>query len=164
MFIKNCVFSPNWLQIPLHVEEQLICARNLSVQSLILADHFCTTNSSQMLVKERSQNIENSWKKQIILWTPCRFDPYIRGVPYYLPEGCIWRLDLSCKDYWTPCGLKLFFQGDGFICLCPYGRKVFIFICYLYRYNHNFLTSCVRPVTLGFQMRQNHACSSFNSL
>ena len=44
---------------PLHVEEQLILARDPSVQSLLLVDHFCTANSSRVMAKERSQNIDN---------------------------------------------------------------------------------------------------------
>ena len=38
---------------PLHVEEQLIFARDPNVQSLLLAGHICTANSSPVLAKER---------------------------------------------------------------------------------------------------------------
>ena len=38
--IKNYVFSQFTAYHPLHVEEQLILARDLSVQSLLLADLF----------------------------------------------------------------------------------------------------------------------------
>ena len=48
---------------PLHVEEQLILARDPSVQSLLLVDHFCTANRSPVLARERWQTFENSWKK-----------------------------------------------------------------------------------------------------
>ena len=37
--------------------------RNASVQSLLLAGIFCTTNSSRVLARERWQTFENSWKK-----------------------------------------------------------------------------------------------------
>ena len=66
MFIKNCVFSQFTATHPLHVEEQLILARDPSVQSLLLVDHFCTANSSPVLAKERSQNKDSSWKKNTI--------------------------------------------------------------------------------------------------
>ena len=36
--------------------------RNASVQSLLLAGDFCTTNSSRVLARERWQAFENSWK------------------------------------------------------------------------------------------------------
>ena len=41
------------------------CQRNASVQSLLLAGHFCTTNSSQVLAREMWQTFENSWKHNI---------------------------------------------------------------------------------------------------
>jgi len=56
------VFFPNSLRA-LHVEEQLI-PQDIRVYShSLLVGHFCTANSSPVLAKERSQNIENSWKK-----------------------------------------------------------------------------------------------------
>ena len=51
---------------PLHAEEQLIFARDTSVQSLLLVDHFCAANSSPVLAKESLQNIDNSWEKNTI--------------------------------------------------------------------------------------------------
>ena len=59
MFIENRVFQFTATH-PLHVEEQLILARDPSVQSLLLIDHFCAANSSTVLAKDRSQN---SWEK-----------------------------------------------------------------------------------------------------
>ena len=41
LFSFKIVFFPQFTAIhPLHLEEQLILARDLSVQSLVLADHF----------------------------------------------------------------------------------------------------------------------------
>ena len=61
--MQNRVFPKFTATHPLHLEEQLILARDPSVQSLLLVDHFCTANSIPVLAKERSQNIDNSWKK-----------------------------------------------------------------------------------------------------
>ena len=58
VFIKNCVLSKFTATHPLHVGEQPICARDLSVQSLLLAGRFCTTNSSPVMARERSRNIK----------------------------------------------------------------------------------------------------------
>ena len=57
--VKNFL-SPLSQLHPLHVEEQLILARDPSVQSLLLVDDFCTANGSPVLAKERSQNIVKS--------------------------------------------------------------------------------------------------------
>ena len=43
MFIKNSVFSQFIATHPLHAEEQLMLARDPSVQSLLLVDHFVET-------------------------------------------------------------------------------------------------------------------------
>ena len=59
--LKIVFFSQFTAAHPLHVEEQLIIARDPSVQSLILVDNFCTANSSPVLAKERSQNIETQY-------------------------------------------------------------------------------------------------------
>ena len=60
---------------PFHVKEQLILARDPSVQSLLLVDDFCTANGSPVLAKERSQNIVKSWKKTIFTEHPvCLID------------------------------------------------------------------------------------------
>ena len=62
-FLQNCVFFPIH-RYPSHScsSEQRNSARDLSVQSLFLANNFL------QLAKERSQNIENSWEK-----TPCAY-------------------------------------------------------------------------------------------
>ena len=39
---------------------------NASVQSLLLAGNFCTTNSSRVLAWERWQTFDNSWQKNTI--------------------------------------------------------------------------------------------------
>ena len=63
-------FFPNLLQpIPLHVRDQLIWSEIWVYSHPYRLAIFCTTNSSTVLARERSQNIENSWKKT--QWTSC---------------------------------------------------------------------------------------------
>ena len=66
VFSKKCFFH-NPLQ---PISRVYIAARdfrsyqsNESIESLLLAGHFCTTNSSPVLAMESSQNAENSSKK-----------------------------------------------------------------------------------------------------
>ena len=68
VFRKNCGFSQFTATPPsptsLAVRDlQSSKQRNASVQSLLLADNFCTTNSSRVLARERWQNFENSREK-----------------------------------------------------------------------------------------------------
>ena len=62
------LFDPEHIQgvhatHPLLEDEQLILAKDPSVQSLLLVDHFCTANGSPVLAMERSQNKDNSREK-----------------------------------------------------------------------------------------------------
>ena len=57
VFIKNCVSFQFTATNPLHVGEALISARDLSVQSLLLLVISCTTNSSPVRARERSQRV-----------------------------------------------------------------------------------------------------------
>ena len=66
VFIKYCVFFtihciPSLAYIA--VKDLQSSQRNESVQSLLLAGNFCTTNSSRVTASERWQTFENSWKK-----------------------------------------------------------------------------------------------------
>ena len=57
---KLCFFT-------IHRNPSLVCiaVRDLkSLQSLLLAGNFCTTNSSRVLARERWQTFENSWGKK----------------------------------------------------------------------------------------------------
>ena len=63
---EDCIFSQFTATHPLHVGEQLIYARHLSVQSLLLARIFCTTNRSQVLARERWQNLRKFLAKYTI--------------------------------------------------------------------------------------------------
>ena len=48
------------------VRDRQSSQRNASVQSLLLAGNFCTTNSSRVLASERWQSFKNSWKRHNI--------------------------------------------------------------------------------------------------
>ena len=52
--VKNFL-SPLSQLHPLHVEEQLILARDPSVQSLLWVDRYSTANRSPVMAQERSQ-------------------------------------------------------------------------------------------------------------
>ena len=69
VFIKNCVFSQFTAIHPLHVREQLIWNKIWMYSHSYWLAIFCTTNSSPVQAEERSQNIENSWKKQYLMNT-----------------------------------------------------------------------------------------------
>ena len=82
VFIRNCVFSQFTATHPLHVGEQFIWVYSHSYWLAI----FCTTNSSPVLARERSQNIENSWKKTIFNEHPVCI--CVRLNPRVLGQGC----------------------------------------------------------------------------
>ena len=63
VFIKNCVFSQFTATHPLLEGEQLIWSEILVYSHSYWLAIFFPTNSSPVLARERSQNIENSWKK-----------------------------------------------------------------------------------------------------
>ena len=65
---KLCIFTIhcNPFLAYIAVRDLQSSRRNASVQSLLLAGHFCTNNSSRVLARERWQTFENSWKKNTI--------------------------------------------------------------------------------------------------
>ena len=67
MFRKNCVFFTIHCSNPtlayIVVRDLQSSQRNVSVQTLLLAGNYCTTNSSRELAMERWQTLENSRKK-----------------------------------------------------------------------------------------------------
>ena len=65
VFIKNCVFFKFTANHPLHEGDQLICFEIWVYSHSYWLTFFCTTNSSPVLARERSQNIVNSWKKYL---------------------------------------------------------------------------------------------------
>ena len=87
----------------LHVGEQLILARDPSVQSLLLVDHFWTANSKPVLGKGRSQNIENSRKNKIFNEHPV----YKMSVSFSIKlsgkakQPLAWRLYFRLYVRWT---------------------------------------------------------------
>merc|ERR1712049_5940 len=65
------------------VRELQSSQRNASVQSLLLAGSFCTTNDSRVLARERWQTFGNSWKKT-----------------QYLIEGVVYVLAAVASNAW----------------------------------------------------------------
>ena len=65
VFIKNCAFSQYTATHPLLEGEQLIWTEILMYSHSYWLAIFFPTNSSPVLERERSQNIENSWKNTI---------------------------------------------------------------------------------------------------
>ena len=61
VFIKNCVFLPVH-RIPSPAFKRATYPRERVYSHSYWLTTFCTTNSSPVLAKQRSQNIEHSWK------------------------------------------------------------------------------------------------------
>ena len=61
--------------------------RSASVQSLLLAGLFCTTNSRRVLARERWQTFENSWEKNTIFNEHKRIVCHIHWLISFLCEG-----------------------------------------------------------------------------
>ena len=74
VLFESCVFSQFTATHPLHVEEQLILARDPNVQPLLFVDHFCTAHSSLVLIADNLQKHSLSQKrfKMMTIWERTR--------------------------------------------------------------------------------------------